>query len=77
VITDSLRMGAIKTEYKAGETAVMALQAGCDLLLLPADADTAAAAILDAIDDGALTVERIDESVERVLALKIDKGIIQ
>lgn len=77
VITDSLRMGAIRTEYKTGEAAVLALQAGCDLLLLPADADAAAAAVLDAIDSGELTVARIEESVERVLALKIDKGIIK
>lgn len=77
VITDALRMGAITTEYKSGEAAVRAIQAGSDMLLLPADADSAVAAILQAIDDGSLSVERIEESVERVLMLKIEKGVIK
>lgn len=77
VVTDSLRMGAITSQYKSGKAAVMALQAGADLLLLPSDADAAVKSILKAIDTGELTMERIDESVTRVLALKIEKGIIK
>ncbi|MBR1586077.1 MAG: glycoside hydrolase family 3 protein [Clostridia bacterium] len=77
VITDSLRMGAITSAYKPGQAAVRALQAGADLLLLPTDADAAVNSILKAIDAGELTVERIDESTARVLALKIERNIIQ
>lgn len=77
VITDSLRMGAITSRFKSGKAAVMALQAGADLLLLPSDADAAVAAILKAVESGELTEARIDQSVTRVLALKIEKGIIR
>ena len=77
VITDSLRMGAITSRFKSGQAAVQALKAGADLLLLPSDADAAVKAVLKAIDNGELTVERIDESVKRVLALKIEKGLIR
>lgn len=77
IVTDSLRMGAIRTLYRAGEAAVMAVEAGADILLLPYNADSAAAAILRAVDSGEITVERIDESVERILALKIERGIIR
>ena len=77
VITDSLRMGAITSRFKSGKAAVMALQAGADLLLLPSDADAAVTAILKAVESGELTEARIDQSVTRVLALKIEKGIIR
>ncbi|MBQ9264748.1 MAG: hypothetical protein IJ189_11170 [Clostridia bacterium] len=77
VITDSLRMGAITSGYKPGAAAVQALQAGADMLLLPTDADAAVRSILKAIDSGDLTLARIEESVARVLALKIERGIIQ
>ena len=76
VITDSLRMGAITSEYKSGPAAVMALQAGADIVLLPADADAAAEAILEAVDDGEISMERIEESVQRILMLKIESGVI-
>ena len=77
VITDSLRMGAITSSFKPGAAAVAALQAGADILMLPANPDAAVKAILKAIDSGEITVARIDESVARILALKIESGIIQ
>lgn len=77
VVTDSLRMGAITSLYKPGTAAVEALKAGADLLLLPANADIAVSSILRAVRAGDLTEERINESVERILALKIDQGVIQ
>ena len=77
VITDSLRMGAVTSLYKPATAAVEALKAGADMLLLPSNADAAVSGILKAVKNGELTEARIDESVERVLALKIDQGIIQ
>lgn len=76
ITTDALRMGAISREYPAGEAAVLALQAGVDILLLPGDFLEAHQAVLDAVSAGTVTEERIDESVRRILELKLQKTIL-
>ncbi|MFN5698947.1 MAG: glycoside hydrolase family 3 N-terminal domain-containing protein, partial [Cyanobacteriota bacterium] len=55
VVTDALVMEAIAGQYGAGEAAVMALEAGADLVLMPADADAAIDAIVAAVQEGRLT----------------------
>ena len=77
VATDSLRMSAVTSSYKKGQEAVAALKAGADILLLPPDLDAALQAVRRALDTGELTMERIEQSVERILALKIRMGWIQ
>ena len=77
VVTDSLAMGAITETYTPGEAAVLALQAGADLLLMPAGLAQAYDGVLAAVEDGRLTEERIDESVARILALKQQAGLLQ
>jgi len=77
VITDDLQMGAIIDQYGEAEAAVMALQAGADMVLLAnqtADyqyADTIAVrdAIVAAVETGVLSIERIDEAYGRVTAV--------
>lgn len=71
VITDALNMGAITEQYTSDQAAVAALQAGADMLLMPADFQTAYQGVLRAVEDGALTEERIDESVRRILEIKV------
>ena len=71
-ITDSLSMDAVGEYYSTEEAAVMALQAGCDLLLMPADFPAALGAVEAALEDGRLTWERIDASLRRILRVKID-----
>lgn len=75
VMTDSFQKGAISYYYDAGEAAVAAIEAGCDIIYMPGDLDKAAQAILNAVDSGALTEERIDESVFRILLLKYESGL--
>lgn len=77
VVTDSLAMGAITETYTPGEAAVLALQVGADLLLMPAGLAQAYDGVLAAVEDGCLTEERIDESVARILALKQQAGLLQ
>lgn len=77
VVTDALRMSAITAEYKPGTAAVKALQAGADLLLLPSNLEAAVKGIRGALADGTLTEDRIRESVERIIALKIQFSLIQ
>ena len=70
VITDSLAMGAITARGSAGQTAVQALQAGCDVLLMPAGLTEAYDAVLAAVEDGTISEKRLDESVYRILRMK-------
>ena len=70
VITDALNMGAISGSYEAAEAAVRALEAGCDLLLMPEDFQAAYQGVLDGVNSGRITEERIDESVKRILEVK-------
>ena len=71
IVTDALNMGAIINNYTSEEIAVAAVTAGEDLLLMPVDARVAKKAILDAIETGEITEERIDESVRRILNYKV------
>lgn len=65
IVTDALVMDAITGHYGAGEAAVLALEAGADLVLMPADADAAIAAIAEAVTSGRLNVEQLEASAER------------
>lgn len=76
VITDAHNMGAITANYTPGEAAVLAIEAGCDLILMPDDLDAALQALRDAAADGTLTEARIDESVLRILTLKAKAGLL-
>lgn len=76
VITDSLSMQAITDCYSAGEAAVMALKAGCDMLLMPDGLAEAFEAVRIAVEEGTLSEQRIDESVCRILRYKQSYGIL-
>jgi beta-glucosidase len=65
IVTDALVMEAIAGRFGAGEAAVLALQAGADLVLMPADADAAIEAIIAAVDDGRLTRAELEARVDR------------
>lgn len=71
VVTDAMNMGAISRQYDSAEAAVLALQAGVDLILMPSDFHSAYEGVLEAVETGALTEERIEESVRRILRLKL------
>ncbi|WP_312856724.1 glycoside hydrolase family 3 protein [Arthrobacter mobilis] len=70
-VTDALNMGAIESTYPGGQAAPMALRAGADLLLMPADPYAAHAAVVAAVKDGSLPEERLDEAATRVVALQL------
>lgn len=77
VITDDMNMGAITSQYGFEQAAVLAVQAGADILAygnnLVYDDDVASraiAALLEAVERGELSEVRIDESYRRVMALK-------
>ncbi len=71
VITDALEMSAIAAFFEEDEAVVKAVEAGVDMLLMPSKLDNAYAALLKAVSDGRISEARIDESVRRILALKM------
>lgn len=71
VVTDALNMGAVAQQYSSAEAAVRALQAGNDMILMPADFQEAYQGVLDAVAQGELSEERINESVRRILRVKL------
>ena len=77
VVTDALEMGAIVTKYGPGEATVRAFLAGSDLLLIPADADSAIIAMVAAVANGRITPARLDASVRRVLEIKRRLGLFE
>ena len=71
IITDALNMGAVSQQYSSAQAAVKALNAGVDMLLMPADFNAAYQGVLAAVQSGEISEERIDESVEKILKTKI------
>lgn len=70
VVTDSLAMGAITEQYALAEAAIQALNAGCDILLMPDGLTEAFDGVVAAVENGAVSEERLNESVARILRVK-------
>ncbi len=77
VVTDSLRMEAITDFYQPHDIGTRYLQAGGDIILIPNDFTQTYDGILQAISEGRLTEDRLNESVLRILELKLAYGIIK
>lgn len=71
VVTDAMNMGAVTEQYTSAQAAVKALQAGADLVLMPEDFQEAYQGVLDAVKDGTLTEQRVNESVTRIVKVKV------
>jgi beta-N-acetylhexosaminidase len=71
VVTDALGMAAIADRYGPGESAVAALAAGSDLLLMPPDTRAARDAIVSAVAAGELDGQRLGEAARRAVALAL------
>ncbi|MDV6377780.1 beta-N-acetylhexosaminidase [Sporosarcina sp. GW1-11] len=74
VITDDLIMGAVQKNYSIGEAALQTIQAGGDILLIGhgyEPVQQVLTALKNAVTSGELTEERINQSVERILKLKM------
>lgn len=70
VITDAMNMGAISEYYASDEAAVMALRAGCDIILMPENFEEAYNGVLTAISEGKIAEERVNDAVKRILSVK-------
>lgn len=72
VLTDALNMKAITNQYSSSEAAVKVFLAGADIILMPADFNSAYEGIINAVESGEITKERLDESVLRILQVKMN-----
>ena len=70
VVTDALNMQALTKNYSEKEILIKAINAGADLLLMPEDPVNAVKIIKEAVNEGLISEERINESVEKILSLK-------
>jgi beta-glucosidase len=70
IVTDALVMGAITQRYGPYEAAVLAVEAGADVLLMPQDAAGALSAVCEAVQQERISAERIRASVERIWRAK-------
>ena len=70
IITDALNMKAITEYYTSDEAAIKAIQAGADMILMPEDFEAAYNGVLQAVQEGTITEERINESLKRIYRVK-------
>ena len=85
IITDALNMAAIAENFGEVETVKMAFEAGVDIALMPtilrskADVPKLRAivdGVKEAVENGEISEEKINESATRVVKLKIDRGVM-
>jgi beta-N-acetylhexosaminidase len=77
LFTDALTMGALAAQYGTGELAVLAIEAGNDVLLMPSDIGETIDAIHSAVETGRIASGRIESSVRRILGTKARIGLHQ
>lgn len=73
IVTDAMEMGAIGDFCTADQAGVAAIEAGVDMVLMPTDFAAAYQGVLDAVNDGRIAESRIDESVARIVKLKLER----
>jgi beta-N-acetylhexosaminidase len=77
ITTDAMNMKAIADHFGPVEAAIRAVKAGTDIVLMPVGLEEVAGGLLNAVNSGEISEERIEASVERILTLKIKRGIIK
>ena len=76
IITDALDMGAV-IKYNQQDTSLMAIKAGADMVLMPFELEKSYNAVCNAVKEGNLSEQELNEKVKRILSLKYDKGYFQ
>lgn len=75
IITDAMDMASITKQFTSEEAAVRAVTAGADIVLMPQDYKQAKDGLLKAVEDGLISEERINDSVLRILMVKVKRGM--
>lgn len=77
VMTEAMDAKTITGHYDSDKVAVMAIQAGADIIYRPADLNNAYKGISNAVKNGTISEDRLNESVLRILAVKAQYGILK
>lgn len=77
IVTDAMDMASITDNYTSSEAAYGAVSGGADIVLMPVDLDMAYNEILNKVNEGEISEERLDASVLRILTVKFQRGIIK
>ena len=77
IVSGEQSMKAISSKYTTEEAAVMAVDAGCDMILTPNNVEQAANAVIKAVNERSITETRINESVIKILNKKAEAGLIK
>jgi beta-N-acetylhexosaminidase len=77
VVTDALNMKGITKYFSTSQVAVMCVNAGIDLILMPINEEETVSAIESAVSNGTINEERINQSVERILKAKEWLGLFE
>ncbi|MED1862073.1 beta-N-acetylhexosaminidase [Fictibacillus nanhaiensis] len=75
ISTDALNMKAIADHFGAVDAVIRAVNAGTDIILMPVGLEEVANGLYEAVDNGEITEKRLNQSVERLLTLKANRGI--
>ena len=75
IITDAMNMTAVTEYYTSDDAAVRALKAGADMILMPDDFEQAYQGVLNAVQEGVIAEERINESLKRIYRVKFRNRI--
>ncbi len=74
-ITDSQQMNTISNVYSSGKAAILSINAGIDIILMPENLQEAVNTVCNAVESGEISEDRIDESVTRILNKKYELGL--
>ena len=75
VITDALEMGALTSNVWHGESAIKAIEAGADIILLPLNATSAIESVYTAVQSGRISLDRINYSYNKIIKQKEEMGL--
>ena len=70
LFTDAMSMNAVTNHFEPVDAAIRAVNAGADIVLMPADLETVYNGLIEAVNSGKIPLKRIDESVTRILKFK-------
>lgn len=77
IVTDAMNMGAIADHFGPVDAAIRAVKAGADILLMPVGIEAVANGIYEAVASGDISEDRLEQSVERIFTLKLNRGIVK
>lgn len=75
IFTDAMTMQGVAASFSKEDATVRAVQAGADIVLFPPDVAVSFTALKKAVETGAITQERLDQSVRRILRAKAELGL--